>query len=201
MDGRGCTKCANDKQSSNNEDFISKANIVHPGKYDYSLVEYINAKTKVKIICKKCNSVFLQLPHSHFSGRGCPKCNESKGENRVAKYLSENNISFIPQKTFKTLRDINPLFPDFYLDDLILLIEYDGHGHYIPCFGSTPEEKQKHLEDTQRRDKVKNEWAKANNIPLLRIPYWDYDRIEELIEAFILQHTRKKETKQLVLEM
>ena len=201
LDGRGCTKCANDKQSSNNEDFISKANIVHPGKYDYSLVEYINAKTKVKIICKKCNSVFLQLPHSHFSGRGCPKCNESKGENRVAKYLSENNISFIPQKTFKTLRDINPLFPDFYLDDLILLIEYDGHGHYIPCFGSTPEEKQKNLEDTQRRDKVKNEWAKANNIPLLRIPYWDYDRIEELIEAFILQHTRKKETKQLVLEM
>ena len=50
-------------------------------------------------------------------------------------------------------------------------------------------------------DKIKNEWARKNNIPLLRIPYWDYDRIEELIEAFILQHTRKKETKQLVLEM
>jgi len=201
LSGRGCRRCKIRIEPYNSEDFIFKANIVHPGKYDYSLVEYINAKTKVKIICKKCNSVFLQLPHSHLSGRGCPKCNESKGENRVAKYLSENNISFIPQKTFKTLRDINPLFPDFYLDDLILLIEYDGHGHYIPCFGSTPEEKQKNLEDTQRRDKVKNEWAKANNIPLLRIPYWDYDRIEELIEAFILQHTRKKETKQLVLEM
>ena len=40
------------------------------------------------------------------------------------------------------------------------------------------------------------QYLKANNIPLLRIPYWDYDRIEELIEAFILQHTKKKEIKQ-----
>jgi hypothetical protein len=29
-----------------------------------------------------------------------------------------------------------------------------------------------------------------NNIPLLRIPYWDFDRIEELIKAFILEHTK-----------
>ena len=81
-----------------------------------------------------------------------------------------------------------------------MLIEYDGHGHYMPCFGSTPEKKQKNFKDCQRRDKIKNEWAKANNIPLLRIPYWDFDRIEELVEAFILKHT-KKEIKQLILEM
>jgi hypothetical protein len=80
-------------------------------------------------------------------------------------------------------------------------VEYDGEGHYLPCFGSTPEIKQKNLEICQHRDKIKNEWAKANNIPLLRIPYWDFDRIEELTEAFILQHTKKKEIKQLVLEM
>jgi hypothetical protein len=38
-------------------------------------------------------------------------------------------------------------------------------------------------------------------LPKDNIPYWDFDRIEELIEAFILQHTKEKEIKQLVLEM
>ena len=199
--GYGCKNCYIENHYSNTTDFIQKSNIIHQGKYDYRLVEYVKCSMQVKIICKKCNNIFLQIPSGHLRGYGCPKCNESKGENRVAKYLTDNNISFISQKTFKTLRDKRPLKPDFYLDDLNLLIEYDGEFHYKPLIGSTPEIKQKNLEDCQHRDKIKNEWAKANNIPLLRIPYWDFDRIEELIDEFILQHTRKKETKQLVLEM
>jgi very-short-patch-repair endonuclease len=180
---------------------ISKSKKIHEQKYNYDFVEYVNSKTKVKILCNKCNNIFEQIPYNHLRGRGCPKCNESKGEIKVAKYLTENNISFIPQKTFKTLRDKRHLKLDFYLDDINLLIEYDGEYHYKAKRGSTPEIKQKNLEIQQRRDKIKNEWAKANNIPLLRIPYWDFDRIEELIEAFILQHSKKKEIKQLVLEM
>ena len=81
-----------------------------------------------------------------------------------------------------------------------LLIEYDGEYHYKAIRGSTPEIKHKRFEDCQSRDKIKNEWAKANNIPLLRIPYWDFDRIEELIDAFIIEHT-KKEIKQLVMDI
>jgi hypothetical protein len=198
LNGRGCRKCYFQKYTSNVEEFILKADIKHSRKYDYSLVEYINTETKVKIKCNSCDTIFQQKPNSHLNGRGCPKCNESKGENRVAKYLTENDISFIPQKTFKTLRDKNPLFPDFYLEHFNLLIEYDGEFHYRALIGSTPEIKQKNLEIQQSRDKIKNEWALKNNIPLLRIPYWDFDRIEELIEAFILEHRSKKE---LVLEI
>ena len=33
------------------EEFIKKAKAVHGDKYDYSLVEYKNSITKVKIIC------------------------------------------------------------------------------------------------------------------------------------------------------
>lgn len=199
--GRECSFCLKIFKRSNTEDFIHKANIVHPEKYDYSLVEYVNCNKKVKIICKKCNFKFLQNPSNHLSGQGCPKCNESKGENKISYYLYKNNIQFIPYKGFESLRDIRSLKFDFYLEDLNLLVEYDGMGHYLACFGFTLEQKQKNLEGCQRRDKIKDEWAKANNIPLLRIPYWDYDRIEELIDAFILQHTRKKEVKQLVLEI
>ena len=52
-------------------DFIEKANLVHNNKYDYSLVNYINNKTKVKIICK-IHGAFEQIPDSHLRGRGCP---------------------------------------------------------------------------------------------------------------------------------
>ena len=37
--GSGCKKCANEKQSNNNEDFINKSLLIHEGKYDYSLVK------------------------------------------------------------------------------------------------------------------------------------------------------------------
>lgn len=52
--------------------FIKKAQAVHKNNYDYSLVQYINAKTKVKIICNMCGHIFEQSPSMHLSGRGCP---------------------------------------------------------------------------------------------------------------------------------
>ncbi len=173
------------------EKFLKSCLEKYGNRFNYDLIQYDGMKSKIKIKCNQCNTVFVQRASSHLSdSKGCPKCNESKGENRVARCLSKKNISFIPQKTFNTLRDKNPLFFDFYLDDLELLIEYDGEGHYLPCFGSILKQKQKNLEICQRRDKIKNEWAKANNIPLLRIPYWDFEKVEELVEAFILEHSR-----------
>ena len=201
LSGYGCPYCGLGNRLSNTDDFKLKCKNVHGDKYNYEFVDYLHSLTEVKILCNKCNQIFEQKPSTHLSGSGCPKCNESKGEIKVAQHIKEKNIKFTPQKTFQTLRNIKLLKCDFYLEDLNLLIEYDGKYHYKPVRGSTPENKQKNLEDCQRRDKIKDEWAKANNIPLLRIPYWDYDRIEELIDAFILQHTRKKEVKQLVLEM
>jgi very-short-patch-repair endonuclease len=201
LDGKGCYVCSVKNKKLTLEQFIIKAKYLHSDKYNYDLVKYVNNKIKVEMSCNNCHKIFKQLPRSHLSGVGCPFCKKSKGENKTAKYLSKNNINFSSFKSFAGLKYINPLRFDFYLSELNLLIEYDGKGHYLPCFGSTPEEKQKNLEDCQLRDKIKTEWAKANNISLLRIPYWDFDRIEELIEAFILQHSKKKEIKQLVLEM
>ena len=53
--------------------FIKKALKVHDSKYDYSLVEYIKIRVKVKIICKK-HGMFTQIPANHLRGDGCPKC-------------------------------------------------------------------------------------------------------------------------------
>lgn len=69
------------------DEWLKKATIKHNGFYDYSLVEYKNNSTKVKIICPK-HGVFTQMPNAH-SDRGdrCPKCGlESRAEiNRTTK--------------------------------------------------------------------------------------------------------------------
>jgi very-short-patch-repair endonuclease len=53
--------------------FISKANKIHKNKYDYSKVNYINAKTKVTIICSE-HGEFQQTPSNHLSNYNCQKC-------------------------------------------------------------------------------------------------------------------------------
>lgn len=75
--GNGCPVCANTrrgKKTMNTELYIEKAKEVHSDKYDYSKVNYVNPDTKICIICPE-HGEFWQLPYSHLTGHGCPKCN------------------------------------------------------------------------------------------------------------------------------
>lgn len=75
--------------------FKNKANKVHCGKYDYSLVNYINANDKVKIICRK-HGVFKQVANSHIQGCGCSKCGQvsSGSSKRLTKeeFVNRSNL-------------------------------------------------------------------------------------------------------------
>ena len=73
--GRGCPKCGGSAQLTT-EDFIRKAKEIHGNKYDYRKTEYVNANTKVCIICPK-HGEFWMLPSNHTHKtrpQGCPKC-------------------------------------------------------------------------------------------------------------------------------
>jgi hypothetical protein len=67
LSGQGCPICGG-KTKLTIEEFIRKAKEVHGDKYDYSLVKYKNAITKVKIKCNTHNHVFEQMPYSHLRG-------------------------------------------------------------------------------------------------------------------------------------
>lgn len=54
------------------ENIINKFKKIHNNKYDYSLMNYINNKTKVEIICPVHGS-FMQEPRKHLYN-GCPEC-------------------------------------------------------------------------------------------------------------------------------
>ena len=57
--------------------FIKRAKEIHRDRYDYSLVDYLDTKTKVEIICKE-HGKFLQNPKDHLSGKGCKMCGYDK---------------------------------------------------------------------------------------------------------------------------
>jgi len=69
--GIGCSRCSGYKITT--EDAIASFRKVHGQRYDYSLVEYKNAKTNVKIKCR-LHGVFEQTPDSHKGGSGCSAC-------------------------------------------------------------------------------------------------------------------------------
>ena len=74
------------------EEFIQKALEKHGDKYDYSLVEYVNNNTKVKIICP-IHGTFEQLPRSHLNGSICPFCANAsrnlKEKNTTEQFIEE----------------------------------------------------------------------------------------------------------------
>jgi hypothetical protein len=176
-DKNGCPKCAGVNSPSIDE-FKNVANFIHNNKYDYSLSIYKNNFTNVKIICQE-HGVFEQLPKNHLKGAGCPNCKCSKGENKIRQFLQSNNILFEEQKTFENCRNKRKLRFDFYLPKSNTLIEYDGRHHFeeIKSWGG-----KKFLIEVKKRDKVKNKFAKLNNIKLVRISYVMLNEIEKILE-------------------
>lgn len=76
--GYGCKSCSsiyNNKLKMSTDIFIKKCNDIHNKKYSYDSVNYIDAKSPIKIKCYK-HGYFYQSPNSHLNGRGCPRCNK-----------------------------------------------------------------------------------------------------------------------------
>lgn len=177
----GCPKCSR-KHKKTTEEFIREANFIHNNSYDYSRVNYVNAKTKVEIICPK-HGIFLKTPNMHLCGEGCPICKQSSYEVKMNCFLTENNISFITQYKPEWLK---PLSIDFYLPDYEIGIEIQGIQHFKPVkyFGD-----KETLKSIQERDERKRKLCEENNLKLLyyselkiKFPYEVITDMQKLLE-------------------
>lgn len=170
--GTGCHKCFLETIRKSLEDFIEECNSIHSNKYDYSLVEYVNNSNEIKIICPS-HGEFMQIPHVHKRS-GCPTCKSSLGELKIFQFLSSFGLSF--EQEFKL---DNGLRLDFYIPNNNVGIEYDGKQHFEvnEFFGG-----EKGFEETKDRDSKKDKFCSDNNIKLIRIPYWDFDNIEDILK-------------------
>ena len=93
LSGVGCKKCYIDKIKTNQKDFINSAKEIHIDKnFDYSLVEYKNSKTKVKMICP-IHGIFEQTPANHIHKKqGCPECAKESKRLSNEEYIIKSNL-------------------------------------------------------------------------------------------------------------
>lgn len=185
LNGHRCKLCAKGGSKYTTEDFVIRAKEVHGDLYKYNKVKYINKETPVEIICKKHGS-FLQKPHNHISGCGCPKCKPIKMQLKLFNLLIETfpkeEWLWEYQTTWLGLQRF-----DIYNKRCNLAIEYNGEQHYFPrdSFGG-----EKGYKDTVMRDKLKLEKCKNNNCILYIVKYNEFDnkKIIDDISKILNEH-------------
>lgn len=174
----GCPRC-NGTERKEHEVFISEIKKKHPN--IEILEKYKNNRTPIKYRCKICDKISYSTPHTLLtSGIRCNHTSGSNGENRIAKYFTDNNITFIKEYSYPDCKDIMPLPFDFYIPKYNILIEYDGQQHYksVAFFGG-----KKAFEKRKLHDSIKTNYCLDNDIKLIRIPYWDFNNIEKILSS------------------
>lgn len=118
-------------------------------------------------------------PFNLKQNQGCPNCSESRGEKAIRLYLKNNNIEFIQECKFDDCKYKKGLPFDFYIPNYNLCIEFDGRQHFESedFFGG-----EESFKLTQKRDKIKNKFCEDNGISLLRIPYYELENVEEILD-------------------
>lgn len=120
-------------------------------------------------------------------------CLISKAENDFKNFLNNNNYYFKSQYRIKECKDKRTLpfdfaiFKDSDYKDLLMLVELQGEQHYYPfTFNNESKEiKNKNLQNRIRKDNLKRQYCKDNNIPLLEVKYFQFENMENVFMDFL----------------
>lgn len=190
ISGKGCQDCAIDNvrtlcQLSPDDvyDRIKSFGGILLNKNDYKN----RTEKNLQVLCPECNTTFTTslVLFTQHNGQVCDNCQtrESMGEKKIRHYLEANQIVFKQYYWFCDCRDINPLPFDFYLPENNVIIEFDGRQHFEDTgyFSYS-------FEQTKKHDEMKNNYCKTNGIYLIRIPYWDIDKIDKILDKELILH-------------
>ena len=175
---RRCRKCA-DIQNGINQRLPWKEVTSRVEPYGYKLIttekEYINQDSKLKAYCP--NGHIYEFSINNFQqGKRCSKCLMSSGEQEISRILSKYSIEYIFNYRFKDEAVKTKPF-DFKIYNKNICIEYDGQQHFHMQFDKTLLE----LMNQHYSDNIKTQFCKNNNIQLIRIPYWEFNNIEQIL--------------------
>lgn len=198
--GRGCPRCSIEKRAENatrtHMEFLEE--VYKQVGNDYKVLgTYTKAQSHVKMEHNVCGHIWDVKPYHFICNESrCPQCHKMKSKDvaKIDRWLSDHGYSFVREYTFVDCKNEKVLPFDFAIfeeESLKCLIEYDGGQHFfaVEYFGG-----QEKLERTQWHDSIKNQYCNDNDIPLLRIPYWESKNLKEILQLFISQHTRKLAT-------
>ena len=137
--------------------------------------------------CKcECGNEIITTGDALQSGKtkSCGCLTTSFGEYKIEQLLNQANLSYEKEKTFSTCKsEYGKYFRfDFFVNNTYL-IEFDGKQHFLKDAGWGED-----ITAIQKRDNIKNQWCKDNNIPLIRIPY---TKVNELTQSDIILSTTR----------
>lgn len=121
------------------QQFLDKSNNKHNNFYDYSLAIYINATTKVKIICPK-HGIFEQQPNNHIFGQGCIKCMGDKV--KKARISDTKNFIIKSKKVHGEKYDYSLVNYKTGKDKVIIICPSHGEFLQTPFAHSSPSMQQ-----------------------------------------------------------
>ena len=175
----GCPYCSG--WYKNTTEFIEEMKNIHP--YINIVGEYKGSESHIKCKCMICGHEWSPIARSLKNGEGCPCCKMSKGEKLIKLFLDRNNIFYIYQNRFDKCCDKFPLPFDFYIPDKNLVIEYDGEQHFMPVDFANKGLlwAEENFQKIIYHDNIKNKYCSENGINLLRIPYYNFDNIEDIL--------------------
>ena len=191
--GRGCPHCFSSSpistDSQGNFKFVNtkltqemvEKEVSEAGHGEYVVSsEYLNREAPLEFTHLECGKKFTSS-RDNFIGKGnrCPNCIYSRGEKAVADVLDSLSIEYSREHSFEYLGRKRY---DFFIPSLNIAIEYDGEQHYeaVDAWGG-----EEYLEEVRQSDALKNDFCEYMGIDLLRIPYWEFDNIDEIVTNFI----------------
>lgn len=149
----------------------NKSKVIIENKFGQTfVVDYNNFSNRLQYY-KQLNS------EDGYSAEG--QRQKSRYEQMVANFLEEQNIPYKREFKFTDCKNKRLLPFDFclwYDSPNRVLIEVYGELHYK----QTPR-----LEKVQSNDEHKTRYCKYKNIPLLRIPYWEFNETKDYKKSII----------------
>lgn len=168
--------------------FVSKGNFLAHMKYHNDVRDFDCPNDKCDIRCISKGNLQQHLKNCTNGRSG------SSGEVMIKETLESMGVEYIFDKSHYLLTQFSntPLRFDFLLElkGQQVVIEYDGRDHYTIVNRGGKEQKyaREQFEKLRLYDKIKDEFCKHNNIPMLRIPYWEKSHIPEILDAWLVDY-------------
>jgi DNA-directed RNA polymerase subunit M/transcription elongation factor TFIIS len=180
-----CPKCYNERRSSigrsNKEEFINSGMIKYNGTVKYDLVEYVNSKTKVTLICDKGHQ-YEQTPNGHLNGYGCHMCCNI-GVSKLEKEVYDFIKIYYNDAISNTNEILSPKELDIYIPYIKLAIEFNG----LYWHSSEYKDKNDH--------KLKTDMCEKLGIHLVQIFEDDWKYKQDIVKSRLLNLMGKNDNK------
>jgi hypothetical protein len=130
LQGKGCLQCCIDDRATfpihSLEEFIKKANEIHPNRYNYTNSMFEGLSALINIECPD-HGVFTQEASSHLRGSGCWRCAKKGTSKKEEAWLDQYDIPHQYRQFKIKVRGKNLKFDGF---DPISNVVYEFYGDF-----------------------------------------------------------------------